>query len=270
MNEPSSENQSPDSPASSRIPRLAIAVVAFGVLLSLAIYGLSFLPGNGSQEVDWDTTEAIKPPPPKKIGDGSFVLTRTGLSAIAPNEDGLLLFRVAGAVRVDSGGRKPTVVRCDIQSEVNGDTRLARSGGLRAAWPRSSSDLDVKRQDVPEVSSVKFRIDESKKIDLPIRDVARRYSDIDSPVVVKWEGYVEDKQTWIWNLADGTGAGTATLPWLVIFEADNRPRGTIVCTADIGDKSARTVVPFLQDEWPITDDQPNTAGDDTGEASNVE
>ena len=269
MSDSPSKDQSPEPQKDGGIPRLAIAVVILGLLASLAIYGISHLPGSGSLEIDWDTSEEIASPPSSEVGTGTFAVSRTSLSALAPNEDGLLLYRVAGVTQVKSGP-KPATVRCDIRSGVNGNTRLARSGGLRAAWPRSSSDLDVKRQDVPEVSSVKFRSDESKKIDLPIRDVARRYSDIGSPVVVEWEGYVEDEQTWIWNLADGTGAGTATLPWLVIFEAEDRPRGTIVCSADIGGQSTKMVVPFLQEEWPITDDQPNTDEGGTGDVSNVE
>lgn len=273
MSDAPSPDNSPGPESDGRIPRLAIGVVILGVIASLAIYGISFLPGSGSLEIDWDTSEELASPPTKQVGTGTFSVGRASLSAIAPNEDGLLLYRVAGAVRVESGGRKPTRVRCDIRSGVNGDTRLARSGGLRAAWPRSSSDLDVKRQDVPEVSSVKYRSDDSKKIELPIRDVVRRYSDIDSAVVVEWEGYVEDKQTWIWNMADGTGAGSATLPWLVIFESEDRPRGTIICSADIDGQSKRIVVPFLQEEWPIIDDEPNADGSgdaDTGDVPNVE
>lgn len=264
-----SPNQNSESDEG-RIPRPAIIVVIVGIVASLAIYGLSFVPGSGSVEIDWDTSEEIAAPPARDVGSGTFAVTRTSLSALAPNDDGLLLFRVAGVVRVNSGGRKPTKVRCDIHSRVEGDTRMARSSKLRAAWPRPSSGVDLHRQAVPDTSSVKFRTSESKKIDLPIRDVVRRYVDTNAFVTTDWDGYTEDIQNWIWRMREGTGAGTTTLPWLVIFETETRPRGKIDCTATIDGKRARIQMPYLQDEWPISDDQPDTTDADTGDVSNVE
>ncbi len=252
-----------------KLPRLAIGVVILGVLVSLAIYGLSHVPGSGSLEIDWDTSEEIASPPAKEVGTGTLAVGRTSLSALAPNEDGVLLYRVAGVVRVASGGRKPTRVRCDVTSRAAGDTKMARSVKLRAAWPKPSDDLQL--QEVPETSLVKFDNGDSKKIDLPIRDVAQRYVDITAPVTVDWVGYIEDDQYWIWRMTEGTGAGTATLPWLVIFEAENRPKGLISCAATIGGERARIDVPFRQEEWPIVDDEPNTGdASGTGDVSNVE
>ncbi|MCB0858210.1 MAG: hypothetical protein KDB57_08865 [Solirubrobacterales bacterium] len=264
-------SESPDqgqTGSDGRIPRLAIGVVIVGVLASLAIYGLSHVPGSGSVEIDWDTTEEIAAPPATDVGTGSFGVSRTSLSALAPNEEGVLLYRVAGVVRVASGGRQPTRVRCDVTSRSAGDTKMARSTKLRAAWPKPSDDLQL--QEVPETSLVKFDNGDNNKIDLPIRDVARRYVDISAPVTVDWLSYVEDDQYWIWRMTEGTGAGTATLPWLVIFEAENRPKGLIECSATIGGERTKVEIPFLQEEWPIVDDQPNTGEADTGDVSNVE
>lgn len=253
-----------------RIPRPAIIVVIVGLVASLAIYGLSFLPGSDPVQIEWDTIEEIASPPSRDVGEGSFGITRTSLSALAPNEDGVLLYRVAGVVRIESGSRKPARVRCDIFSQVEGDTRMARSGHLRAAWPRPSSGVDVQRQPVPENSSVKFRTADGKKIDLPISDVVRRYSNVGTTVAVEWDGYVEDDQNWIWRMTDGTGAGTATLPWLVIFESETRPEGTIDCTATIDGKRSRLRIPFRQDEWPIANDQPDSAEAEAEDISDVE
>jgi len=268
MNETPQATQPPEDPGNDRIPLLAVAVVGAGVILSLAIYGLSFVHGAGSQEVSWDTSEAVKAPPPAKVGTGSFAITRTSLSALAPNEDGLLLFRVAGAIRVDSGGRKPTSIRCDVISGVTGDTRMARSTRLRAAWPKPSDELQA--QEVPETSTVKFQTSDSKKIDLPISDVIQRYTDSDAPTQVDWDGYVEDDQNWIWTMSQGTGISPATMPWAVIFESETRPRGTVECKATMGKKSSTIKMAYRQQEWPINDDQPNPGDSGTGDVSNVE
>lgn len=251
-----------------RIPRLAVGVVILGIVASLAVYGISKIPGSGSTKIEWDTIEEIASPPAKEVGSGSFAVSRTSLSALAPNDEERMIFRVAGVVRIDSGGRKPTRVRCDVSSTADEDTRMARSTRLRAAWPKPSKALQS--QDVPETSLVKFRTGESKKIDLPIRDVVRRYADIGAPVTVDWDGYVEDDQNWIWRMTEGTGAGAATLPWLVIFEAEDRPRGTVRCVASFDGRRSEIRVPYRQQEWPIADDQPNADEVDTGDASNVE
>jgi len=252
----------------SRIPRLALAVGAAGIVLSLAIYGLSFVPGNGSQAIEWDTIQPIEAPAAQKVGGGSFAVARTSLSALAPNDDGLLLYRVGGVVRVDSAGRKPTVVRCDIYSKVSGDTRIARSTKLRAAWPKPSDKLQA--QDVPDASTVKFSLDGSKKVDLPIHDVIQRYTDSLAKTLVAWPGYVEDEQTWIWTMDNGTGPGAATLPWVVIFESETRPKGSIECKAQIGGKSAKVSKAFVQKQWPIADVNPNSGDAGTGDVSNVQ
>lgn len=267
MSETPPENQPPENGNGGHIPRLAVGVVVLGLIVSLAVYALSFLPGNGSEEIAWDTVEPIKSPSAKAAGGGSLAVTRTSLAALAPNEDGLLLYRVAGAIRIESNGRKTTQVRCDVTSRVAGDTRIARSTRLRAAWPKPSDDLQA--QEVPETSFVKYATADANKVDLPIRDVARRYIDADVPVTVDWDSYIENSQNWVWHLDDGTGAGAATLPWLVIFEADNRPRGTIRCSATIGSGEAKFTIPFRQQEWPIADDQPNPGETDSGTAPNV-
>lgn len=270
MSDSPSKDQPTEPKEDGGIPRLAIGVVILGVIASLAIYGLSFVPGSGSLEIDWDTSEEIAAPPSKQVGNGTFSVSRTSLSALAPNEDGLLLYRVAGVARIDTDGRRAAQLRCTVRSGVAGETRLARASRLRAAWPRSSSGIGVDRQEVPETSTVKYRTEESKKIDLPIRDVVQRYVDTNAVVTVEWDGYVEDSQTWFWRLPDGSGTGTTTLPWLVIFETETRPKGLIDCQATIGSDQASVKIPFLQDEWPITDDEPNTEEGDTGDVSNVE
>lgn len=248
-----------------RIPRPAIWVAIIGLVASLAIYGLSFVPGSGSIGIEWDTIEPVKSPPSERVGPGSFTLARTSLSALAPNEEGLLIYRVAGVVRVDSGGRRATVVRCDVTSRSDDDTRIARSTKLRTAWPRPSPKLQA--QAVPETSLAKFALGGKNKVDLPIRDVARRYTDSASETLVDWDGYTPETQNWTWTMNEGTGPGAATLPWVVIFEAEDRPKGSIDCVARIGSDRTRVSVPFRQQEWPIADDEANVS--DASEASDA-
>jgi len=268
MTPPPPKEQSPRDGDEARIPRLAIWVVVAGLLASAVVYGISFLPGSGSVAIDWDTTEEISAPPEKRVGRGTFEVARPTISALAPSEEGLLLYRVAGVVRVDSRGGQPTTVRCDVHSESDEDTRIARSSKLRTAWPRPSDELQ--RQDVPETSYAKFVTADARKVDLPIRDVARRYTDSIADTTVDWDDYNEDFQTWVWEMKNGTGVTAASMPFVVIFEASDRPEGQIDCETTIGRASASTKVPFQLQEWPIVDDEPNATDAETGDVPNVE
>lgn len=268
MNQPASKDKSSAPERDGRIPRPAIAVVIFGLVVTVAVFWISRQTDTSSLEIEWDAKESLVAPDPDRLGNGSLAISRVSLAALSQNEYDELIYRVAGTVRINSGGRRATRVRCDVFSEAEGETGMARSTKLRAAWPKPSEDLI--QQDVPETAFVNFWNGVGSRIDLPIRDVARRYTDIDLPVEVAWESYTPDNQYWIWSLPDGSGAGTATLPFVVIFEAENRPKGRIACSATAGPDRAAVELPFRLQEWPVEDDQPNGESAETGDVSNVE
>lgn len=252
---------------SGRIPRGAIAVVIFGLVVSLGIYVLGLRTGGSSAEQSWVTIEPIAVPEAKAVGSGgSLGLARTTLSALAPNASGDLVFRVAGVVQIDSGRPgTPTSVRCDITSTTGGDTFIARTVRKRAAWPRPSDELQA--QEVPELSIAKLPYRGADIQELPIRDAFRRYTDSDAPTLVDWDFRDEDTQTWIWTMARGTGSGTATLGYAVIFRTQERPSATIDCGTRVGDADARIRAKAEQQEWPIADE---ATAEESADASNVQ
>ncbi len=269
MKEPRTESQSePDG----RIPRPALAVAVFGLLLSALIYGISLRSGGGSAELEWDVVEPVKAAKVAKLGpDGSVRLARTTVSALAPKDDGSLVFRIAGVVTIDSGGPDPTTLRCDVATTNGGDSMIARTSRKRAAWPRPSDELQ--RQEVPELAVVKFNTHGAVLIGLPIRDAFRRYTDSAAPTLVDWAGYEEKSQNWLWTMEQGTGSGSATLGYAVYFRTDERPEGEINCRAKSapasGPAAAATLrVPVRLATWPIPEEPVDAQ---TGsQATNVE
>lgn len=251
-------------------------MVIVGLVTSLGIFGLSKKSGGTSAELDWDVKEPVKTPVERQLGDkGTFRLARTSISAIAPNVEGELIYRVSGMVTIDSDRRVPTVVRCDIATTNGGESMIARTPNLRAAWPRPSDDLH--RQEVPETAVVKFNAVGASVLGLPIRDVFRRYTDSDAPTLVDWDGYEEKVQNWVWTMEEGTGSGAATLGYAVVFKTAEQPTGEIECKAALapgsgsGRASTATIkVPLKLETWPIVaDDEPIDA--ETGaDATNVE
>lgn len=257
----SQEPTDSESRSDGRIPRGAIVVVIVGLVASLGIFGISKMPGGSSAELGWDVIESVPTPQQKQLGErGSFRLARTSISAIAPNANDELVYRVSGVVTIDSGGRFPTAVRCDVSTANGGEAMIARTPNLRAAWPRPSDILQ--KQEVPESSVVKFHASGASVLGLPIRDVFRRYTDSAAPTVVSWDGYEEKVHNWIWMMERGTGSGAATLGYSVIFKTGEQPEGLIDCRAELdqarGEVSSATIkVPVKLGEWPVEpDDEP--------------
>lgn len=258
----------PDAPRTWKgIPRGAVAVVIVGLIASLGIYVVGLRTGGSAAEQDWQTVEPVTVPAAKEVGDGgSFGLARTSLSALAPNASGDLIFRISGVVQADSGkGDPPTAIRCDMTSTTPGDTFIARTISKRAAWPRPSDELQA--QEVPELAIAKLPYRGADVQELPIRDVFRRYTDSTAPTLVDWDFIADATQTWIWTMPQGTGEGTATMGYAVIFRTQERPEATIDCGARVGDSEARVRARAEQQEWPLVDE---ATAEESADASNVQ
>lgn len=264
------------SGADARIPSGALVVVIVGLIASLGIFGLSKRPGGSSAELGWDVKEPIRTPVQKRLGEkGSFRLARTSISAISPNANGELIYRVSGVVTVDSGGRAPTEVRCDVSTTNGGESMIARTPNLRAAWPRPTGDLNLQRQSVPETMVVKFHAEGATVLGLPIRDVFRRYTDSEAPTLASWDGFHETVQNWVWTMESGTGPGAATLGYAVVFKTAEQPTGLIECRAELTPKagspaSAVIKVPVRLERWPVPDDDEPIDAETGADAPDVE
>lgn len=258
----------PDKPTD-RIPRGAIAVVIVGLFLTLIVIGLDIRGGGSSAELAWTTNEKVKVPPQADLGKkGSFQLTRTTLSAIPTNGAGELVFRFSGLAVIDSGGKKPTQVKCKYTSphqDGSTGTTVARTPNLRAAWPRPSDELQA--QEVPESLVLKFNAVGNKILGVPIRDSISHYTNSKSPTVADWGGYQDENHlgthAFIWDMAKGTGPGPASLGYAVVFKTVFKPELNIRCDARVGNEKVTQRFKAIQQEWPIEDQtSDSTVGSD--------
>jgi hypothetical protein len=225
------------------VPRGAVFVVAVGVLLSLLALAANRTDWQASADLDWVTVEEIETPGPVRLeGGGSIEMTRMTLSSLQPTDRGDFLFRVSGVLVVSSEAKAVTT-RCDVAAPL--PATIARTPKKRAAWPRPSEDLRL--QQVPELMVIDFSSDGADLLGLPIRDSFRRYSDTAAPLTVEWDGFAERKQSWVWDLPEGSGAGPATLGFTVAFKTYRRPRATITCRSG----AAEVRVEAEQAAWPI-------------------
>jgi len=261
MSDPQPDNKS------DRIPRGAIVVVIVGLIGTFGVLALDWAGGGTSAELTWTTIEEVKTPDEVKVGPGTFSMDRTTLSAIGQNGGGEAVYRVAGSVRVDSGGNNPTSVRCDIRS-LDPDSTIARTPKRRASWPRPSDELQA--QEVPESSVVKFNAVGNDILGLPIRDVVRRYTNTASSTLVDWDGFEDRTQNWVWDMKDGTGPSPATMGYVVIFKSSVKPDATLKCVADVDGNTVTKKARATQTEWPLPEPEVDSTDVGADSTSNVE
>lgn len=232
-----------------RIPRGALVVVAVGLIATLGVLALDVVGGGTSAELEWTTMEKVETPPKAKVGPGSVSMDRTTISAIGQNGGGSSLYRIAGAITVDSGGEKtPVRIRCDIES-LDPESTIARTPKRRAAWPRPSEELQA--QAVPDSAVVKFNAVGNDVLGLPMRDVVRRYTNTLESSLVDWDGFEERTQNWVWDMKDGTGPSPAVLGYVVIFKTETKPDASLQCVTEIDGDRVTQRARATQQEWPL-------------------
>jgi hypothetical protein len=249
------------------MPRGAIATVVVGLIATLMVIAIDLRSsGGGSKSTEWVTVEPIEAPAPARLGrGGSFGLSRTTLSAIAPIESGELLFRVAGLVEIDSGNDTgPATVRCDVTSPAE-ESLIARTPKRRASWPRPS--LELQAQPVPEELVVRFKRRGASVLGLPVRDSFRTFTNTSAATEVDWDGFAKQTQNWVWTMPQGPGEGGARMSYLVVFKTTEKPRAVIVCSGSSGGDEQRVRLEAVQEEWPVLDPTLDTSGDGTEDTS---
>ena len=251
-----------------RIPRGALAVVAVGLVCTLCVLALDFLGGGTSAELEWQTMEEIDTPPKAKVGPGSVSMDRTTISAIGQNGGGESIYRIAGAITVDSGGKPiPVQVGCYITT-LDPDSSIARTPKRRAAWPRPSDELQA--QAVPESAVVKFNAVGNDILGLPMRDVVNKYTNSGTSSLVDWPPFEERTQGWVWDMKDGTGPSPAVLGYVVIFKTSERPDATMRCETTIADDKVIQRARATQKEWPLPDPELDSAEAEAETSTDVE
>jgi len=186
----------------SRLPRGALAVVAIGLVATIAAALLSTSEAGGSSvEIEWaahaqlpDSTSAPIP------GGGSLRLQDGGLRASEDNIEGERIFRVTSVLRIASGSAVGQArVRCQMSG---GGAELGRTVNSRAAFPRSSGEYNLTKQDVPESVGVRLPIQGAEYASLELGDAFEAFTELPG-VVVSWMPHRTYSQEWQWGLPEG-------------------------------------------------------------------
>lgn len=216
-------------------------VVAVGLIACVAAWLLSTDESGGAWvEVEWAARGALPDSRPARIpGGGSMKLQGAGLRVTEANVNGERLFRLAAVLRIDAGsavgqGR----VGCTMRG---GGAELARTGDNRGAFPRSTSEESLTKQEVPDRVGLKFHISGGEYASLELGDAADAYTDLRG-VVGTWEKHQTGSMGWQWGLPEGRPERPLTLGFASFWKTTRTPAGSVSCTVDnaSGNAAVRT------------------------------
>jgi hypothetical protein len=222
-------------------PRGALAVVAIGLIATVAAALLSTSEAGGAWvEVEWAARRALPDSPAARIpGGGSMKLEDAGLRVTEANIEGERLFRIAGVLRIDTGSAVGQArVDCTMRG---GGAELARTGDNRGAFPRSTSEESLTKQDVPDRVGLKFHISGGEYASLELGDAFDVYTPLRG-VVGTWEKHQTQSMSWQWGLPKGRPGEPVTLGFASFWKTTRTPAGSIVCTLEnaVGSATTRT------------------------------
>ncbi|MEX2107259.1 MAG: hypothetical protein WD827_00045 [Solirubrobacterales bacterium] len=214
-----------------RPPRGALAVIAVGLVATVAAAWLSTDKPLGAVELEWEEKAPIADSRPVAIpGGGQMKIVDAEIRAAEPNVSGYQLFRISSTLAIDANsavgqGRVSCVIR------VNKRTIATKTPKSRASFPRSSSGEDVAKQDVPEQVQVEFNSHGTEIATVELNDAFTRYTTIPG-IVVSWPPYRVGLQEWQWGLPKGQPEDAVELGFASIWRTTVSPSAHIGCTVE--------------------------------------
>ena len=224
-----------------RPPRGALAVIAVGLIATLAAALLSTDESGGSTvKVEWATRAALPDSKPIEIpGSGSMRLGDAGLRVTDDNINGERVFRVAAVLTIDAGA---AVGQARVRCRTRGDgAELARTVDSRGAFPRSTGEYSLTKQEVPESVGVKFHSSGAEYASLEMGDAFETFTDLRG-VVVSWEPHRTVSQAWQWGLPRGRPQQPVALGLASFWKTTKAPSASVSCTLEnaVGAATVRT------------------------------
>ncbi|MFI5025516.1 MAG: hypothetical protein ACHQCI_02020 [Solirubrobacterales bacterium] len=225
----------------SRPPRGALAVVAVGLLATLAAALLSNPNASaGAAEIEWETHAALPDSKPAEIsgGGGEIQLVDGGLRATGRNVSGYQLFRVTDVLAISKGaavgnGR----ITCTIRVPAR-QTLVAHTPQNRASYPRPSEEDELVKQEVPDNVVIEFNAKGTDVALVEFGDAFDRFID-ERGVTVSWTPFAIGRQGWQWGLSPGRPRKPLRLAFASIWRTTAKPTARVACTLTTSSGSTR-------------------------------
>ncbi len=221
-----------------RPPRAAIVVIVVGLIATLAAALLSTESAGGSSvEVEFEKQAQIPDSRPATIpGGGSMKLGEAGLRSTEDNVNGERVYRVTAVLTIDAGSSVGQArVRCLMRGGAGSE--LGRTVNSRGAFPRSSGEYNLTKQDVPGSVGIRFPVRGAEYASLEFEDAFPTFTDLPG-VVVSWAPSRTASQEWQWGLPQGKPAKPLELGFASFWRTVGEPAARISCTLENADGSA--------------------------------
>jgi hypothetical protein len=222
----------------SRPPRGALAVVAVGLVATLAAWLLSTdETGGSSVAIEWVARAPLQDSRPAAIpGGGSMRLEDGGLRTTEANINGERVYRATSVLRIEAGSAVGQArVRCTMSGGEGAE--LGRTVNSRGAFPRSSGEYNLTKQEVPESVGVRLPIQGAEFASLEMGDAFETFTDLPG-VVVNWKPYRTDSQEWQWELPEGRLQEPLALGIASFWRSADEPAVEVACTLETATSSA--------------------------------
>jgi hypothetical protein len=222
-----------------RPPRGALAVIAVGLLATLAAAWLQTDKPLGSSELEWEAKSPLPDSRPASIpGGGSMRLDEAGIRSTEFNAGGYRVYRVAAVLRI---GARSAVgqgrLRCATRVPRS-RTLIAHTPSSRGAFPRPSEEEDLRKQgDVPKQIEIEFSSHGGEFAIVDLGDAFDRYTTLPG-VVVSWAPYEVGVHEWQWGLPRGRPDEPLDLGFASFWRTSGVPAAKISCTVDNSSGSA--------------------------------
>ena len=155
-----------------------------------------------------------------------------GLRASEDNIEGERIFRVTSVLRIDSGS---AVGQARVRCRVTGGKgiELARTVNSRGAFPRSSGEYNLTKQEVPESVGVRLPIQGAEYASLELGDAFEAFTELPG-VVVSWMPHRTYSQEWQWGLPEGQLREPLDLAFASFWRTAGKIDARVVCTVETG------------------------------------
>jgi hypothetical protein len=216
-----------------RPPRGALVVIAIGLIATFAAAALATDEvGGSSVEIEWVARAPISDSPPATIpAGGSMRLEDGGLRVTEENINGERVFRATSVLRIDAGSAVGQArVRCRMSA---GGAELGRTVNSRGAFPRSSGEYNLTKQEVPERVGIRLPIQGAEFASLEMGDAFSTFTDLPG-VVVSWQPHRTRSQEWQWGLPEGRLQEPLALGFASFWRTSGQVSVEVSCTLETG------------------------------------
>ncbi|HZK15104.1 MAG TPA: hypothetical protein VFC52_00750, partial [Solirubrobacterales bacterium] len=212
--------------------------VAIGLFATLVAAWLSTDDAGGSSvKLEWEARAELPDSGSAAIpGGGSMRIEGVELRRTEANVNAEKVFRATAVLWIEAGsavgqGR----VRCRMSS--SGDYELGRTVNSRGAYPRSSGEYNLTKQDVPGSVGIRFHSNGAEYASLPMDDTFGVFTDKPG-VVVSWDTYNPRSQRWQWGLPEGRPSQPLELGFATFWRGTAVPEIEISCSVENATGSA--------------------------------